>query len=114
MVRRGSPSRRSVRLADIIQRELAQLLQEEIQDPRLELVTISGVRLNADLSIAKVFYTCTDDPVRLEEIALALNKAKGYLRTLLGKRLNLRSTPELRFERDIFLEDMVYDSRHES
>ncbi|WP_045223084.1 30S ribosome-binding factor RbfA [Desulfonatronum thioautotrophicum] len=114
MVRRDSPSRRSVRLADIIQRELALMLQEEIQDPRLELVTISGVRLNTDLSIAKVLYTCTDDPIRLEEIALALNKAKGYLRTLLGKRLNLRSTPELRFERDIFLEDMVYDSRHAS
>ncbi len=108
------PSRRSIRLADMIQRELAQLLQEEIQDPRLELVTISGVRLNSDLSIAKVFYTCTDDPVRLEEIAISLGKAKGYLRILLGKRLNLRSTPELRFERDIFLEDMVYESRHES
>ena len=108
------PSRRSIRLADMIQRELAQLLQEEIQDPRLELVTISGVRLNSDLSIAKVFYTCTDDPVRLEEIAVSLGKAKGFLRTLLGKRLNLRSTPELRFERDTFLEDMVYDGRHES
>ena len=108
------PSRRSFRLADMIQRELAQLLQEEIQDPRLELVTISGVRLNSDLSIAKVFYTCTDDPIRLEEIAVSLGKAKGYLRNLLGKRLNLRSTPELRFERDIFLEDMVYEGRHES
>ncbi len=108
------PSRRSIRLADMIQRELAQLLQEEIQDPRLELVTISGVRLNSDLSIAKVFYTCTDDPVRLEEIAVSLGKAKGFLRTLLGRRLNLRSTPELRFERDTFLEDMVYDGRHES
>jgi ribosome-binding factor A len=107
------PSRRSIRLSDMIQRELAQLLQEEIQDPRLELVTISGVRLNSDLSIAKVFYTCTDDPLRLEEIAVSLGKAKGYLRTLLGKRLNLRSTPELRFERDLFLEDMVYDGRHE-
>lgn len=111
---RAQPSRRSIRLADSIQRELAQLLQEEIQDPRLELVTISGVRLNSDLTIAKVFYTCTDDPVRLEEIAVSLGKAKGYLRTLLGKRLNLRATPELRFERDIYLEDMVYDSRPES
>lgn len=110
---RGSPSRRAIRLADMIQRELAQFLQEEVQDPRLELVTISGVRLNADLSIAKVFYTCADDPVRQEEIAVSLSKAKGYLRTLLGKRLNLRSTPDLRFERDVFLEDMVYDGRHD-
>ena len=111
---RSSTSRRSIRLADIIQRELAQLLQEEIQDPRLELVTISGVKLNTDLSIAKVFYTCTDDPVRQEEISASLAKANGYLRTLLGKRLNLRGTPELRFERDTFLEDMVYHGQHES
>jgi ribosome-binding factor A len=114
MVMRDSSSRRSIRLADMIQRELAQFLQEEVQDPRLEFVTISGVKMNVDLSIAKVFYTCTDDLIRQEEIAQSLSKARGYLRTLLGKRLNLRSTPELRFERDTFLEDMVYDGHHEN
>jgi len=111
---RDAPSRRSIRLADMIQRELAQLLLEEVQDPRLDLVTISGVKMNPDLSIAKVFYTCTDEPLRLEEIAQALGKARGYLRNLLGRRLKLRSIPELRFERDIFLEDMVYEGHHES
>ncbi|GAB6060405.1 30S ribosome-binding factor RbfA [Desulfonatronum parangueonense] len=114
MVKHGTPSRRSIRLADMIQRELAQMLQEEVQDPRLELVTISGVKLNSDLTVAKVFYTCTDDPVRLEEIADGLAKAKGYLRALLVKRLDLRATPELRFERDTFLEDMIYDGHSQS
>jgi ribosome-binding factor A len=85
------------------------LLVEEVQDPRLKMVTISGVKMNSDLTIANVFYTCTEDPVRQEEIAASLDKAKGYLRKLLGQRLKLRAVPQLRFERDTFLEDMVYD-----
>ncbi len=97
-----------MRLADMIQRDLATLLVEEIQDPRLELVTISGVKMNRDLSIATVFYTCMDDPARMKEIAASLDRAKGYLRKLLGHRLKQRSVPELRFQRDTFLEDMVY------
>lgn len=107
--RGGTPSRRSIRLADLIQRDLAMLLVEEVQDPRLEMVTVSGVKMNADLSIAKVFYTCTSDLDRQKEIAETLDKAKGYLRKLLGHRLELRSIPELRFERDTFLENMVYE-----
>lgn len=108
-MRGEAPSRRSIRLADLIQRDLAMLLVEEVQDPRLELVTISGVKMNADLSIAKVFYTCSGEPARQGEIAETLDKAKGYLRKLLGQRLQLRSVPELRFERDTFLENMVYE-----
>lgn len=92
----------------MIQRDIALLLAEEVQDPRLELVTISGVRMNSDLSIANVLYTCTADPVRQEEIAASLDKAKGYLRKLLGHRLKLRAVPELRFQHDTFLEDMIY------
>jgi ribosome-binding factor A len=93
----------------LIQRDLAMLLVEEIQDPRLKMVTISGVKMNSDLTIANVFYTCAKDSVRQEEIAASLDKAKGYLRKLLAHRLKLRTVPELRFERDTFLEDMVYN-----
>jgi len=107
-MRGEAPSRRSIRLADLIQRDLAMLLVEEIRDPRLEMVTISGVKMNSDLTIANVLYTCTDDPARREEIAASLGKAKGYLRKLLGHRLKLRTVPELRFERDTFLEKIVY------
>ena len=58
-------SRRSTRLADQITRELATALVEEVRDPRLELVTISGVALNADMSIARVYYTLSGDEARL-------------------------------------------------
>jgi ribosome-binding factor A len=102
------PSRRSTRLADQIARELAMALVQDVQDPRLELVTISGVALNADLTVAKVFYTLSGDEARLAEAARSLDQARGFLRTLLGARLRLRSVPELRFARDTYLEDMVY------
>ncbi|MGE4538549.1 30S ribosome-binding factor RbfA [Desulfovibrio sp. JY] len=105
---KAKPTRRSARLADQIAREMATALVEDVQDPRLMLVTISGVALNADLSIARVYYTLSGDEARLAEAAEGLEQAKGFLRTLLGKRLRLRSVPQLRFARDTYLEDMVY------
>ena len=101
-------SRRSTRLADQIARELAIALSQDVFDPRLELVTISGVALNTDLMVAEVLYTLSGDDARLAEAAKALEQAKGFLRTLLGKRLRLKFVPELRFARDTYLEDMVY------
>lgn len=101
-------SRRSHRLSDQIAREMALALVEDVRDPRLELVTISGVALNADLSVARVYYTMSGDEARLAGAAKALEQARGYLRTLLGRRLSMKFVPELRFARDTFLEDMVY------
>lgn len=101
-------SRRSTKLADQIVREMATALVEDVQDPRLELVTISGVALNADMSIARVYYTLSGDEARLAAAAKGLEQAKGFLRTLLGRRLRMKFVPELRFARDTYLEDMVY------
>lgn len=101
-------SRRSTRLADQITRELATALVEDVRDPRLELVTISGVALNADMSIARVYYTLSGDTARIEAAAKGLEQAKGFLRSLLGQRLRMKFVPDLRFARDTYLEDMVY------
>ncbi|MDD4730663.1 MAG: 30S ribosome-binding factor RbfA [Desulfovibrio sp.] len=101
-------SRRSIRLADQIQREIGSLLLEDIQDPRLEMVTISGVRMNRDLRIAEVLYTMSGGDERESEVQEALEHAAGFLRSNLGRRLKLKFIPELRFARDTFLEDMVY------
>ena len=106
--RDDGPTRHSLRLSDQIMRELALMLAEEIQDPRLELVTISGVRLNQDLSVATVLYTLHGDAARLKAAADGLAKAKGYLRSHLGRRIKMKYLPELRFELDTFLENMVY------
>ena len=101
-------SRRSTRLADQILREMATALIEDVRDPRLELVTISGVALNADLSVALISYTLSGDEARMAEAAAGLEQAKGFLRTLLGQRLRMKFVPELRFARDTYLEDVVY------
>jgi len=101
-------SRRSIRLADQIAREMATALAEDVKDPRLELVTVSGVALNADMSIARVLYTLSGDEARLAAAQKGLEQAKGFLRTLLGQRLRMKFVPDLRFARDTFLEDMVY------
>ena len=96
-----TPSRRADRLADQIAREIALALAEDVKDPRLELVTISGAALNADMSIVRIYYTLSGDEARLAAAAKGLEQAKGFLRTLLGHRLRIRSVPELRFARDI-------------
>ena len=102
-------SRRSERLSDAIMQELGRVLVEESQDPRLELVSVSGVRLNRDMSVAVVLYTHGAGEERRTEVHQALESARGYLRTVIGKRIKLRFVPELRFEWDSFLETMVYD-----
>ncbi|ADU63153.1 MAG: 30S ribosome-binding factor RbfA [Pseudodesulfovibrio sp.] len=105
---KASSSRRAVRMGDQIMREVATLLVEEVQDPRLQLVTLSGVRMNANLRIAEMFYTVSGDIEHRREVQQGLEKATGFLRSNLGKRLKLQFTPELRFTFDDFLEDVVY------
>ncbi|MDD3312335.1 30S ribosome-binding factor RbfA [Pseudodesulfovibrio sp.] len=105
---KASTSRRAVRLGDQIMREIGTLLVEEAQDPRLQLVTLSGVRMNANLRIAEIFYTVSGDAEHRAEVQSGLVQATGFLRSRLGRALKLQFVPELRFVFDEFLEDMVY------
>ncbi|MEJ2415688.1 MAG: 30S ribosome-binding factor RbfA [Exilibacterium sp.] len=90
---------RTDRVADAVQRHLAQIVQLEIRDPRVGMVNINGVEVSRDLAYAKVFVTFIDRDTDEEcEIgALALNKAAGYLRTLLAKEMSMRTIPRLQF-----------------
>ncbi|WP_320169041.1 30S ribosome-binding factor RbfA [Maridesulfovibrio sp.] len=108
-----STSRRSVKMGDQIMREIATMLVEEIADPRLELVTISGVRMNKDNKIAEVMFTMSGDKEKIEAAITGLEKAKGFIRSKLSKRIRVRQIPELRFIHDNFLEEMVYGSKVE-
>ncbi|WP_291320950.1 30S ribosome-binding factor RbfA [Desulfonatronospira sp.] len=101
-------SRRATRMADSIMRELGRIIVLEAQDPRLHLVTITGVLMNKDLSIARVMYTHIHGPS--PELEKALHSARGFLRSTLGQNLKMRYVPELRFEWDVYLQEMVYDS----
>ncbi len=109
-----SNTRRAAQMGDQIMQILAMLLVQEVEDPTLQLVTITGVRLNRDFSIAEVLYTHIRGRAAEPEISKALARAKGFLRTRLGKELNLRGIPDLRFQWDTFLEDMVYDAPPEA
>lgn len=93
MVRRSS---RSGRLSDLLQRELSKLIRDECTDPRLGMVTISGVMVTDDLSFARVFITVLEDEKQKGSLE-ALNHAAGFFRTQLSKHLTLRIVPKLRF-----------------
>jgi ribosome-binding factor A len=94
--KKAAPNR-SFRVADQIQRDLAELLRE-LKDPRLGLVTLSGVDVSPDYAHAKVrFSVLVGDPAECEA---ALNEAAGWLRNGLFKRLSIHTVPTLHFQFD--------------
>ena len=86
-------------MADYLQRELAALIQHEVRDPRVGMVSITGVDVSRDLGHAKVYYTVmgSDSGDDASESTEALNKAAGFLRSQLSRDSNMRSVPQLRF-----------------
>ena len=90
---------RPQRVGHELQKEIAIILQREIKDPRLGMVTVSGVELSRDLSYGKVFVTFLNDsdPEVVTQGLKVLNDATGYIRSLVGKAMQLRISPELKF-----------------
>ena len=88
------------RIARQITKELSELLQFEVSDPRIHSILLSDLEVATDLSLAKIFYTVTDKKIAVDELQEVLQKATGFLRNQLAKRLLLRVTPELRFVYD--------------
>jgi ribosome-binding factor A len=112
---RRATSTRAHKLEEMIMHELGRILVEDVQDPRIEWLTISAVRLNRDLTIAEVLYTHSGADMKRETSAAALESAQGFFRSQLGTRLKLRRVPELRFKWDEYLEEMIHDApRHDS
>ena len=96
---------RSRRIADQIQRELADIIRVELKDPRVpELVTITGVEVSPDQSHAKVFFTVLGDERKIDDATAGLKRAGGFLRTQLGHRMKLRIVPQLDFKYDTSVE----------
>ncbi len=90
---------RTQRVADYLQRELAALIQHEVRDPRVGMVSITGVDVSRDLGHARVYCTVmgSDSGEEASETVAALNKAAGFLRSQLSRDSNMRSVPQLRF-----------------
>ena len=96
---------RSRRIAEQIQRELADLIRLELKDPRVPgLITVSDVEVSADQSQAKVFFTLLGDQRAVADATQGLNRAAGFLRTQLSRRMKLRTVPQLHFEYDASVE----------
>ncbi len=91
---------RTQRIADMIQRELAMLIQRELSDPRLNLITVTTVQVSPDLSHAKVYITQHKTEEEIKQTLKVLNKAANHLRYLLAHAIKLRVVPQLRFYYD--------------
>ncbi|AHG75464.1 30S ribosome-binding factor RbfA [Mannheimia varigena] len=102
--------KRSDRVAQELQKEVAVILQREVKDPRIGMVTVSDVEVSRDLAYAKIFVTFLfdNDPEAIELGMKGLEKASPYIRSLVGKAMRLRIVPELRF---IYDESLVEGMR---
>lgn len=92
------------RVAEQIQRELAELIQLELKDPRVGMVTLTGVEVSADYAHAKVYFSLLGDQARVNEAMKGLNSASGFLRSQVAHRMKLRVMPMLHFVHDISIE----------
>ena len=93
---------RTQRVGDFLQRELAQLIQRELRDPRVQMVSVTAVEVSRDLAYAKVFFTKLgiDSAEQAKESVEVLNKASGYLRSAIARNATMRIIPKLNFRFD--------------
>lgn len=92
--------KRSERVADAVRKELSVLFLQKVRDEKLSDVTITTVYVTGDLKIASVFYTIPGDEKERKQVAKALKRASGFVRSHLAKIMNLRYTPSVQFEYD--------------
>jgi len=92
--------KRAQRVADRILEETAEILRREVSDPRMAMITLTGVKVSDDLRHARIFFVEMGEETCREETMEALRKASGFLRRELGRRLQLRYVPEVVFTPD--------------
>ena len=97
--------RRLRRLADLFRAEISTILLRKVKDPRLGFVTVTGVEVSPDTQHATVFYSVLGDDEEHEATREALRSASGFIKTELGKVLDLRYLPSLTFRFDSSLEE---------
>jgi len=102
---------RSKRVAGLLRRELAVLLQLELKDPRLKLLSVTDVVVSKDISHAKVYISTLQESADIDVMIALLNKAAGFLRSKLAKTLDIRSIPALKFYYDHSIEHSVKMSK---
>ena len=113
MRRRQAPAGgRAVRVSEQIHHELAELIRAEVKDPRIGMVTVNQVDLSPDYAYATVWYSVIpDDPASVEQTQQGLAAAAGFLRSQIGRRVRIHTTPELRFRHDPSIQRGIAMSR---
>lgn len=91
---------RANRVAEEIKKEVTELMRDELKDPRIGFVTVTSVEVSPDIRYARIFVSVLGSVEETKQSLIALNKARGFVRTELGKRIRLRYTPEIEFRFD--------------
>jgi ribosome-binding factor A len=100
--------KRSEKVAELIQKEISQMLVKDLKDPRIGFVTITKVGVSEDCRSAKVYFSMMGTPSERERSLEGLNSAKGYVRKELGHRIRLRYTPQISFIFDPSIEYAIH------
>ncbi|HZG61048.1 MAG TPA: 30S ribosome-binding factor RbfA [Anoxybacillus sp.] len=102
---------RAARVGEQMKKELSDIINRKLKDPRIGFVTVTDVRVTGDLQQAKVYISVLGDEEQRQNTLKGLAKAKGFIRSEIGQRIRLRKTPEIYFEID---ESIDYGNRIES
>lgn len=92
------------RVGEQIKKELSQIIQTEMKDPRIGFVTVTAVEMSSDLKTAKIYVSVFGSPEEKEKTLTGLEKAKGFMRSEIGNRIHLRHIPEMNFVMDSTLD----------
>jgi len=100
--------KRSEKVADLIHKEISEMLVKSLKDPRIGFVTITRVAVSEDCRFAKIYFSVMGSLAEREKSAKGLDSAKGYIRKELGRRMSLRYTPEIMFQFDPSIEYAIH------
>jgi ribosome-binding factor A len=103
-----SEGKRSDKVADLIQKEISEMLVRSIKDPRVGFVTITRVSVSEDCRLAKVYFSVVGTVAEKERSMKGLDSAKGYVRRELGRRMTLKHIPEIVFKFDPSIEYAIH------
>ncbi len=93
-------SHRSEKLAESVKKEMSSLLNQNVRDPRLKMITVTSAEVSGDLRYVKVYISVLGDEAEEKRALTALDKAKGFFRSELSKKIRVRYMPELLFKID--------------
>ena len=91
------PYKRGERVSGLIQQVLSDILRKDISDPRLQMTTITGVNMSADLKTARVYFSVSGDKNRVKKASQGFESALGYIKRRLGAEIELRYMPKITF-----------------